>query len=131
MKKDPKKVVNPQSEYLMDVGGTLFFLLEVATGRTPRRLPKEFGDEKNRVDVDELIRLFGDKWIHPGSGGVIGIPGISGSLRKNYSDRHLRRELLKESWIKKVGDVYATNVNSLDAWELDHTIKANKNKRRS
>jgi hypothetical protein len=95
-------------------------------GRTSNRIPSqmltdESPDGERVTVVGSLVAAYGDPWVDPRSGGVIGQQAITGKLLMTL--RQAQRTVLKEPWIRWVGDIPATNVASLASWDLRHQLK--------
>lgn len=74
------------------------------------------------VSVQRLCDYFADPWTNPASGGVIGKANIAREL--GMSPRQLQREVEcgSASFIRRQGSLWASNVQSLDAFrELNCT----------
>lgn len=85
------------------------------TGRKtiPQAIPRDEFDRTTHCDT--ITAVFGDPAVDPRSGGCVGVEAFSDQTR--YTPRHLRRTLLKQSWVRWAGGVPASNVSSLEAWE--------------
>jgi hypothetical protein len=86
----------------------------------PRKIPTEV--ESCMTVVGSLVAAYGDLAVDPRSGGIIGQQAIARKIP--MTERHARRTVLREPWIRWIGNVPATNVASLAAWGLAHQEQA-------
>jgi hypothetical protein len=97
--------------------------MEAITGRTARRIPRPL----QGVTTEGLIAAFGgDRWVNPDSGGLVGQRAIEAALAELPKAHRLSRRQLYNTlydadgpcarWVRRVGDVVATNVSSLNHW---------------
>jgi hypothetical protein len=86
------------------------------TGRSSYRLPRELGGAMTR---EKLIAAFGgDPYIDPAVGGLIGQKRIEQEIAKLPEEFRLQRRqcynaLYPQGWLRRAGDVVATNLTSL------------------
>jgi hypothetical protein len=109
---------NPQEHCLArDIAGTLCFDWQAA-GFDARGYPVALKDPHTAgvTDVASLCSYFGDPWVNPASGGVIGKANIAREL--GISERQLQREVTCGSagFIHRRGSLWASNVASIDAF---------------
>jgi hypothetical protein len=95
----------------------------------PRAIPRDGGDDDPLVtEVTTLTAAFGDQWIDPRSGGLIGaqiVQGIPGLVEPlPMTDRHFRRTIAKDPVIRKIGRLRATNVATRASLLREHKIEA-------
>ena len=75
-------------ETYVDSGG--WFDIEAATGRSLYRLPRALRErDEGRTHVTSICCVYGDPWVNPRSGGVIGHRDFAVSL--NRSLRQVQR----------------------------------------
>ena len=110
------KLKNPQRDCISTVNGTMYFDWESA-GFKPQGWPavlKEAGS--TTIPVAKLCDYFGDPLVNPSGGGVIGKANIASEL--GVTERQLQREVAcgSASFIRRHGSLWASNVQSLDAF---------------
>lgn len=95
------------------------------TGRDERHLPRVLrGEGQGMTHVNSIVTAYGDMWVHPDSGGVIGQGMIAETAC--ITQRTARRTLLREPWVRWVGapgtpqGLPATHVDSIAAWRQAH-----------
>lgn len=83
--------------------------------RSLRHISREMRDEFGYTYENSLCALFGDPWINPNSGGLIGIEQIADELciSKRQLERRIRTDL--SGVFRYACGVYATNVNTVAA----------------
>jgi hypothetical protein len=101
-------------------------------GRSPYRTPRAL---QGRQTVASVIEVFGDRWLHVDSGGLIGQQEIETAALAHPSGlghRQICRVLYapRPDWLRWVGDVAGCNVASFYAFLDRHHAEARTNQLR-